>query len=179
MDIGALVNLTSRAWSLDILEQMHSGTPGRQAALVTATGAGRTALAQSLGHLVEMRILERNPGHGHPLRPEYRLTQFGLEAAVVAARIKKAAHATTSHDLLRRAWTVPVLAVSIEPMRFTDIKFELETITDRALSQSLKRLLAHRWIQRTVDARSIPLRPLYSAADTGARIGRAVDIQGA
>ena len=177
MDIRTLVNVTSRAWSLDILERMHSGVPGRQAALVSATGAGRTALVHSLNHLIDVRLLERNPGHGHPLRPEYRLTRVGLEAAVIAARIKRAAGEPASHSLLRRAWTVPVLAVSTEPMHFTDIKFELETITDRALSQSLKQLLAHRWIQRTVDAEIIPSRPLYRAADTGARIGRAIGIQ--
>lgn len=177
MDISTLVKLTSRAWSLDILALMHSGTPGRQAALVSASGAGRTALVQSLDHLIDIRLLERNPGHGHPLRPEYRLTSNGVEAARIAARIKNTASEPAGHSLLRRAWTVPVLAVSREPQYFTDIKSELESISDRALSQSLKQLLAHRWIQRTVDPAVIPSRPLYRAASAGALISRAAGIE--
>jgi len=176
MDISTLVKLTSRAWSLDILALMHSGTPGRQAALVSASDAGRTALAQSLGHLVELRLLERNPGHGHPLRPEYRLTSKGVEAAVIADKIKRAVPEPAGRNLLRRAWTVPVLVVSRTPQHFTEIKTTLNSITDRALSQSLKQLLEQRWLQRTVDTAIIPSRPLYKAADVGAQISRAAKI---
>ncbi len=177
MDITTLVKLTSRAWSLDILALLHSGTPGRQAALVSASGAGRTALVQSLGHLVDLRLLERNPGHGHPLRPEYRLTSKGTEAAVIAGKIKRAAPEPAGRNLLRRVWTVPVLVVSRTPRHFTQIKTDLNSITDRALSQSLKRLLEQRWLQRTVDTAIIPLRPLYKAADVGAQISRAAEIE--
>ena len=176
MDISTLVKVTSRAWSLDILALMHSGVPGRQAALVSASGAGRTALVQSLGHLIEIELLERNPGHGHPLRPEYRLTVKGVEAATVADRIKRSAREPAGHTLLRRAWTVPVLAVSREPLYFTEIKSELESISDRALSQSLKQLMAQRWLQRTIAADVMPSRPLYKAANVGARISRAIGL---
>ena len=176
MDIDLLVKLTSRAWSLDILALMQSGTPGRQAALVTASGAGRTALVQSLEHLIDIGLLERNPGHGHPLRPEYRLTPAGIEAAIMAQRIKNTDTDTTGLKLLRRAWTVPVLAVSSAPVHFSDIKSELISISDRALSQSLKQLMAQRWIQRSVDADVIPSRPLYNAVATGAQVSRAIGI---
>lgn len=176
MDIRTLVKLTSRAWSLDILALMHSGTPGRQASLVSASGAGRTALVQSLGHLVDIGLLERNPGHGHPLRPEYRLTSKGVAAAIVADKIRRAVREPASRNLLRRAWTVPVLVVSQKPRHFTDIKTELDSITDRALSQSLKQLQAQHWLQRTVDSAIIPTRPLYKAANVGAQISRAAKV---
>lgn len=173
MDIPTLVKITSRAWSLDILALMHAGTPGRQASLLPAPGAGRTALAQSLSHLVDIRLLERNPGHGHPLRPEYRLTPEGAEAAKIAYRIKGVVSDSSGCNLLRRVWTIPVLVVSQKPRHFTDIKTELDSITDRALSQSLKQLRAQRWLQRTVDTENLPIRPLYQATGTGAQIGMA------
>jgi len=176
MDIDTLVKITSRAWSLDILALLHSGTPGRQASLLSASGAGRTALAQSLGHLVDIQLLERNPGHGHPLRPEYRLTSEGEKAAVIADKITRTALEPAGRNLLRRAWTVPVLVVSRKPRRFTDIKTALDTITDRALSQSLKQLQAQHWLERTVDAARVPTRPMYKAANVGARICRAVTL---
>ena len=178
MDIGELVKITSRAWSLDILALMHAGTPGRQAALLTASGAGRTALAQSLSHLVDIGLLERNPGHGHPLRPEYRLTTKGTKAANTAYMIRSAVSDSSGSNLLRRVWTVPVLVVSQTPRHFTEIKTELDSITDRALSQSLKQLQAQRWLQRTVDAEDFPIRPLYQATGTGARIGTAASVSG-
>ena len=76
MDISSLVNLTSRAWALPILASLNDGIPGRQAPLLTATGASRTAFAQSIDHLISIGLLERNPGYGHPLR-RFRLTVLG------------------------------------------------------------------------------------------------------
>lgn len=174
MDINDLVKITSRAWSLSILALMHTGTPGRQASLLSASGAGRTALSQSLAHLINLDLLERNSGHGHPLRPEYRLTPKGVEVAAIANRIKGAALQSCERALLRRAWAIPVLVVSKSPRYFTDIKRELMPITDRALSQSLKQLQAHHWIQRKVDTAVRPLRPMYQAANAGARISQAI-----
>lgn len=177
MDINTLVKLTSRAWSLNILAAMQGGVPGRQATLLLASGAGRTAFAQSLAHLVELGLLERNPGHGHPLRPEFRLTPKGAAVARIAARIKEVAPGAVEDDLLRRAWTVPVLAMSQEPRHFTEIKNRLLTISDRALSQSLKQLHGQQWLLRTIDSASYPPRPLYQAVGVGARIGRALIAQ--
>jgi len=175
MDINLIVKVTSRAWSLDILSLMLSGTPGRQAALLSASGAGRTALVQSLSHLADLGLMERNPGHGHPLRPEYRLTQAGVDAAIIADKIKRAVSETSEHELLRRVWTIPVLAIAQKPRHFKDFKSELAPITDRALSQSLKHLQARLWIQREIDTAFRPPRPLYQTTCIGARISRAAN----
>ncbi|NOZ31872.1 MAG: transcriptional regulator [Alphaproteobacteria bacterium] len=178
MDTNTLVKVTSRAWSLNILALMHSGTSGRQASLLSASGAGRTAFTQSLGHLVDLGLLERNPGHGHPLRPEYRLTKRGVEVAIIADKIKMAVSRPAERALLRRAWTIPVLAASQHPRYFTDIRNELVSITDRALSQSLKQLQAQHWLQRKVDTAIRPPRPLYQAVNIGARISQQVSRSG-
>ena len=137
MDIKTFVNITSRAWSLSILSSLHAGIAGRQASLLTATGASRTAFAQSMDHLIGLGLLERNPGHGHPLRPEFRLTPEGKKAAAMANRILSVS-GEDNLDLLRRSWTLPVLTSLHSPRRFNDIKRGLVTVTDRALSQSLK-----------------------------------------
>jgi DNA-binding HxlR family transcriptional regulator len=177
MDIDFLVKVTSRAWSLNILALMQAGTPGRQASLLSASGAGRTAFTHSLRHLVDLELVERNPGHGHPLRPEFRLTQKGAELAIIADQIQKVVPQRSGRDLLRRAWTVPVLVVSQKPRYFSEIKNDLVSITDRALSQSLRQLQRLRWLQRKVDTAIRPPRPLYQAANTGAMIGQAVNLE--
>lgn len=172
-----LVKVASRAWSLKILALLHGGTPGRQAALLVASGASRTAFAQSLTHLVDLGLLERNPGHGHPLRPEFRLSIRGTAIAALASRIEKVVPDPSGHALLRRAWTVPVLAVVQEPRYFSEIRTELAPISDRALSQSLKQLQARHWLRRRIEPATYPPRPLYQAANAGARIGEAIKLE--
>lgn len=171
MDIGMLVNITSRAWAMPILSSLHSGVAGRQAPLLAATGASRTAFGQSMDHLIELGLIERNPGYGHPLRPEFRLTQLGAAAAAIANRI----HGVSAEEdmpLLRRSWTLPVLTSLHTPSHFSGIKRNLPTITDRALSQSLKSMEARNWVCRRVDGAARPPKSIYSAVNTGGLISQ-------
>ncbi len=169
MDIEVFVNTTSRAWAIPILSSLHAGIAGRQAPLLAATGASRTAFAQSMDHLISIGLLERNPGYGHPLRPEFRLTELGVSAAALANRIRSVT-AEGDQDLLRRSWTLPVLTAINRPSHFNDIKRNLQTITDRALSQSLKMMETRSWVRRHVDEAARPPRSMYCAVNTGGLI---------
>ncbi|AHD10403.1 MULTISPECIES: winged helix-turn-helix transcriptional regulator [Phaeobacter] len=171
MDIETFVNTTSRAWAIPILAHLHAGVAGRQAPLLTATGASRTAFAQSVDHLISIGLLERNPGYGHPLRPEFRLTALGVSAAATANKIHSVT-AEEDRDLLRRSWTLPILTALHEPSHFNDIKRNLRRITDRALSQSLKTLEGRQWVHRHVDEAARPPRSIYHAVNTGGLISR-------
>ncbi len=170
MDIKFLVKLTSRTWALDILALMYAGVPGRQAALLAKSQAGRTAFAQSLQHVQDLGLVARNPGHGHPLRPEFRLTDMGKIYGAVAARALTAAAQADEPALLRKTWTLPVLVVSGTPQYFSQIKRALPPITDRALSQSIKQMIARSWLRRDVDLGAYPVRPQYMVAAAGAEI---------
>ncbi|MEP1768212.1 MAG: winged helix-turn-helix transcriptional regulator [Sulfitobacter sp.] len=171
MYIKSFVNITSKAWAMPILWNLHAGVAGRQAPLLSATGANRTAFTQSLEHLITLELLERNPGHGHPLRPEFRLTQHGVSAAALADKIHKAS-ATADQGLLRKSWTLPVLTTLHEANHFNEIRRNLQTISDRALSQSLKSMEARNWVSRSVDQTARPPRSLYRAVNTGGMISR-------
>lgn len=173
MDIKLIVNITSRAWALPILAKMYSGVAGKQAPLLAATGAGRTALRQSLEHLIELRLLERNPGYGHPLRPEFRLTLKGETAAKVASDVLNPLN-EQELDLLRRSWTLPILTTLHSPHQFIRIKRQLVSITDRALSQSLQQMEEKNWVLRRVDEGMRPPRPIYTAINQGAVISKIV-----
>lgn len=177
MDINLIVKISARAWSLRILALLYRGVPGRQAALLSQTKAGRTAFAQSLQHLVELGLLERNPGHGHPMRPEYRLTPSGEQAAAMAHRIENAVPDSTQSGLLRKAWSLPVLSLSKVPVSFGQIKTSLPQITDRALSLSLKHLQASRWIATVKDATAPHIRAGYQATGDGQKIAVAALLQ--
>jgi len=173
MDIGSLAKLTSKAWSLKILALLHSGVPGRQAPLIAAAKASRSAFAASLCHLIDLGMLEKNPGHGHPLRPEFRLTDKGKVFAGLAHRILEAAPGDAASSVLKRSWTVPVLAVTGAPRRFTAIKTGLG-ITDRALSQTLCVLEDQAWLRRDIDVAQRPPLPTYQAVNAGLKISKAI-----
>ncbi|MFK7830315.1 MAG: winged helix-turn-helix transcriptional regulator [Congregibacter sp.] len=175
MDIKSLVKITSRAWSLDILALLDSGVAGRQAPLLAATEANRTAFAKSLSHLIDLGLLQRNPGHGHPLRPEYRLTATGIEIARVAGNLVRAVPSDAEFAPLRRCWTLPILSVTAAPRRFTEIKTDLLSVSDRALSQSLGQLQEINWLQREVDSAVRPPRPTYQAASIGLTLCQTVN----
>lgn len=173
MNINLLVNVASRAWALPVLGALHDGVIARQSRLIAATGAGRAAFVQSLTHLIDLGLVERNPGHGHPLRPEFRLTTQGKPVAEAASRINKLTP-FGEHDLLRRTWTVPVLASLSRPKHFGEVRADLGAITDRALAQSLQRIEAHDWISRRVNIHHRPPRPIYQSANEGLVIGQIV-----
>lgn len=173
MDNGVLVKLSARAWCLPILAHLAGGVPARQAPLIAATGAGRTAFGQSLQHLMDLHLLERNPGHGHPLRPEFRLTALGAPYAQMAARIMDVPQVPET-GLLKRAWTLPVLTRLSRPRPFGGIRTGLPGVTDRALSISLKKMEDAAWIARDVDVAARPPRPIYRAINQGALIGQVV-----
>jgi DNA-binding HxlR family transcriptional regulator len=176
MDIPALVNVSSRAWSFAVLAALASGTPGRQAALLNRTGAGRTALTASLRHLIDLGLVERNPGHGHPLRPEYRLTPAGAAIGATAVRIMKLAGGRADAALIRRTWTLPILAVTEKPRRFGEVRSALVEVSDRALSASLRELEERAWLHRRVAVAERPPRPTYEAVGLGAELSNAIGI---
>lgn len=174
MDIRLLVNLTSKAWSLKILALLHSGVPGRQAPLIAASTASRSSFASSLEHLFQLGLLERNPGHGHPLRPEFRLTQSGKLVAATASRILDVVPDEDAFAVVRRNWAVPILAVTETPQRFKTIKSGLGPVTDRALSKSLCLLEDQEWLRRDIDLSGRSPFPTYHAVNAGREINRAI-----
>ncbi|WP_343565351.1 winged helix-turn-helix transcriptional regulator [Kiloniella sp. b19] len=174
MDITLLVKLTSKTWSLKILALLHSGTPGRQAPLLAATEASRSSFTASLNHLIELGLLERNPGHGHPLRPEFRLTIMGTIVAAMADRILGTLPNDEAFAIVRRSWAVPVLALTEAPERFSSIRAGLGTITDRALSQSLGLLEEQQWLKREINLSGRSPFPTYHAINTGREINQAI-----
>ena len=68
-----------------------------------------------------------------------------------------------------------MLTVIQVPRRFTEIKSDLLSITDRALSKSLDQLQELDWLKREVDISGRPPRPTYQAVNVGFEICQAVN----
>jgi len=169
MDITHIVKLTERSWAPTILALLHNGVPARQAPLIAASGAGRSSFLNSLVYLKEAGLLEKNPGHGHPMRPEYRLTNAGKAAAEVSHRLLLATP-QPDRTLFRRRWSLPVLAALPVPRGFNAVKQSLPGITDRALSQSLRSMEDQGWLDRRINGEIRPPGTLYSGIGVGATL---------
>ena len=110
MDKHQLVNLCSRTWSLTALSLIAHGVSCRVSPLAAAAGCGRTSMSASVEHLISLGLLERNPGHGHPLRPEYRLTPGGVYVAEWAKGLINLVKSDQDQSLLRNKWSLPLIS---------------------------------------------------------------------
>ncbi len=50
-------------------------------------GVGRDSLRRAMEALICLGYAQRNEGYGHPLRPEYVITDAGRSAADLASRL--------------------------------------------------------------------------------------------
>lgn len=94
----------------------------------------------------------------------------------MAHRIEAAVRSEIGSVLLRKTWTVPLLAAANRPKTFSEIKRELVPITDRALSHSLRDLHQENWIERSVNVGLRPPRPFYRVVNEGAEISQAIGL---
>jgi DNA-binding HxlR family transcriptional regulator len=130
-------------------------------------GVGSDSLRRALDALVKLGYVRRNPGYGHPLRPEYLVTDAGREVGDACSRMLRIGNA----DLLLRKWSVPTLAQLGEPLRFSELRAALPGVTPRSLALALKELETAGLVRReVVDSR--PPSTLYRATARGAPILR-------
>ena len=134
-------------------------------------GVSRDSLRSTLLCLTEMGLVSKNPGYGHPLRPEYLVTAQGTR---MAAECHQYLQVTRGDDLLLRKWPAPLLlSLKQGSDRFNDLRKVL-TITPRALTQVLRQLGMQGLVIRTVDD-GYPPATSYHLSKTGAEISRQVD----
>lgn len=162
---AALAQLCDRAWSLRLLDLLRRHDGARFVELVAATNASRPRLQAALESLIEASLIMRNPGYGHPLRPEYILTQRGRRAASPASECLAVASRWRGHaDIIHRKWPLPVLnSIGTEERRFSALQGALPGATARALSLTLTGLAEAGLVRREVVA-SAPPSALYTVA---------------
>jgi DNA-binding HxlR family transcriptional regulator len=105
------------------------------------------SLRRTLTYLQDERLVARNPGYGHPLRPEYVLTASGRAVAPRAQRLVRAI--AGREDVGLKKWSLPVLAQLTEPRRFSELRAALP-VTARALALALAELESAGLVRRSV-----------------------------
>ncbi|MGZ4339392.1 MAG: winged helix-turn-helix transcriptional regulator [Gaiellaceae bacterium] len=165
MSTTPLIALFHHRWAPPALALLADRDGVRFVELQRKLDVGRDSLTRALGALIDLGYVRRNEGYGHPLRPEYVVTDEGREAAPLARRVAE----SLSRDTLLRKWSVPVLAELTEPRRFSELRSALPGVTPRALALALRDLETARLVRREVR----PTRPpstLYRATRHGAAV---------
>ncbi|MBK6412674.1 winged helix-turn-helix transcriptional regulator [Sphingopyxis sp.] len=157
-----LVQLGSHRWLVPLLADLAAHRGARFVELVHRLGLPRDSLTRTLDAAATLGWVRRNPGHGHPLRPEYILTEAGMVAAARAAMIAEAQAAIGLRPGATTRWSLALVAgISAGHDRFNALSRLLAPATPRALSQGLSALGERGLVRREV----IDMRPPTSRYD--------------
>jgi len=151
-----------------------AGGGSRFAAMLAALGASRSALTASLAALQEAGWLARNPGHGHPLRPEYVVTPAGEPIGTFCAQVmaQRAKLGLEPGQLSR--WSLPLVArLDRKRARFSTLRDSLRPVTPRALSLTLKQMLSVGLVDRALEDEFPPIA-IYGLTGRGRELAAAM-----
>jgi DNA-binding HxlR family transcriptional regulator len=173
---GRLVDLLHFRWNVPLLSAFDGlGGKAKFVTLERRLGISRSTLQRTLGGVIDLGLVARNPGYGHPLRPEYVLTELGRHVAPACASLEKALEHLGVTEVALNKWSLPTLdALMREPARFNRLRDALGEVTPRALALALHDLERSGLVRRTlIDER--PPRAEYEPTRAGRRIARSAD----
>lgn len=166
-----LSRLTHHRWALPALAALHGTSGSRFVPLVHRLGCSREALREALDALIELELVMRNPGYGHPSRPEYVLTDRGRRVAPACVDLVAELRRIDVEDVGLKKWTLPALAALDSEKRYGEVA-RATGASPRALALALKDLAAVDLVERRVHD-GYPPSTSYRAT----RRGRAVSSQ--
>ncbi len=133
-----LINLVHYRWALPILSELHRNNGCKFVTLVKRLKLSKNALSRTLNALIEQDLVMRNPGYGHPLRPEYILTAKGQQIGQVVFELMQTLERLEVTDIALKKWSLPIVLLLQDQPRFTDILEQLPGLTTRALALGLE-----------------------------------------
>ncbi len=150
--LQSLIQLVHHRWNVPVIAELHRRSGAKFVTLANGLGVSRNSLTVSLNDLIEQGYVKRNPGHGHPMRPEYLLTKSGEGVGKYCLRLARLIERRDDADIGYRKWTLPlVAAIGDGVRRFGELRVALgETATPRATTLGLKAMLSAEWAERTL-----------------------------
>ncbi len=163
-----LPDLFHHRWTVPTLAALNElGGGTKFVTLQKSLGASRDSLQRTLAALVDASLVARNPGYGHPMRPEYVLTASGNQAAQACVKLVEKLKRLSIEDVGLRKWSLPVAhALAAAGGRFNRVRAVLGEITPRALSAALRDLQKAGLVERTL-VDDNPPRTEYQLTNTG------------
>ncbi|MEL7472318.1 MAG: winged helix-turn-helix transcriptional regulator [Planctomycetota bacterium] len=165
-----LIDLFHRRWNVPVLAELHRGSGAKLATLVHRLGQ-RASVRAAIDFLIAHGLARRNPGYGHPLRPEFVLTPAGDRIGPAVVALVDEIDRIDAGEVAYRKWSMPTLAaIAGGAERFGEIRHALPGVTDRALSLALKDLSEAGLTRRVVDEGQ-PVVVSYELTNRGKRLG--------
>lgn len=171
---AVLQRLAAGRWTIPVLALLSREQGSRFAVIERRFSLSRNSLTRTLTYLREQGWVMPNPGHGHPLRPEYVLTYSGRAVGGACERIEDARVrlGLEAPDLSR--WTLPVAGgLGDDWTRFNALQSRLAPVTPRALSLTLQAMIGQDLVTRRLEDRFPPVA-LYGLTGRGAELAGAV-----
>lgn len=172
--VEILRSLGANRWALPVMAILSREGGARFAVIARRYAMSHHSLTRCLDHLRGCGWVMPNPGHGHPLRPEYLLSEGGCIVGALCERIldERERLGLAAADLSR--WSLPLVASLVpEWSRFGELQARLAPVTPRALSQTLQTMIGHDLVRRRLEDRFPPL-PLYGLTGRGQGLARAL-----
>lgn len=162
--------LFHRRWAVPVQAMLYSESGCKFVTLLHRVGIGRQSLTDTLAWLIERGWVVRNPGYGHPMRPEYVLTRSGAGLGPVCAKLMSVLKSLRFEDVGLRKWSLSaVMAMISGAVRFSEIKDAVPNVTARALALTLKDLQACGIVARLVTD-DYPPATLYELTARGRKL---------
>jgi DNA-binding HxlR family transcriptional regulator len=170
-----LAQLFHHRWAVPVLAELQRTSGSRFVTLHRRLGIGRETLSRTLAALGQQGLVVRNPGYGHPLRPEYVLTDQGRAVGPACAELMHALDALQIAAIGLNKWSMPVVAAldAAGSSRFAQLRESLPPVSPRALTLALKALAEAGLVERTV-VDSFPPTAVYSLAADGRAVSPAL-----
>lgn len=170
--VQLLCELFRYRWNIPILAELAASEGCKYVTLSHRLTVADGPLRQSLDFLIANEWVTRNPGYGHPSRPEYILTESGREIAGQCRATLELLDALAQTRIGLNRWTVPLLvSLAGGRHRFGELCGELDGITPRALANSLRETIEAGLAERRVTS-EMPVAVSYHLTTTGARMTR-------
>lgn len=172
--LSLLAQLGQHRWTVSLLAQLALRNGGRFVELQHSLGISRESLSRTLESAVLEGWVMRNSGHGHPVRPEYILSDAGWAASPLCIAIAKAQADLALPPPSLSRWSLPVLhLVDQGERRFTALSRALPQSNPRGLTQSLKSMIGHQLLNRQIIDTYPPI-PEYHLAERGGILSAAM-----
>jgi DNA-binding HxlR family transcriptional regulator len=161
-----LISLSQHRWLPQLLAELGRSRGARFVELIHRLQISRESLSRTLESAVAQGWVVRNPGHGHPLRPEYVLTETGV---TLSMRCEHIVRAETKMGIAMNRWSRPILhVIDMGERRYSAIARHLPGSNPRALTQSLKSLVEAQLVQRIIVAEYPPVAEYWLSPKGGA-----------
>ncbi len=153
MIAGGLPGFFHHRWTAPILAELHRTNGAKFITLVARLGIPRETLVRTLASLIRSGWVRRNPGHGHPMRPEYLPTRKGRRLGWACERLLFQLRRRDLEGVALKKWSMPVLhALAGGPRRFSELKRKLGPVSTRALALAIRDLVGAGLVRRSVSA---------------------------